>query len=141
MSTYCDIKIDFNIYGDIAIEDGDISLDVTLKTAVIISLFSDARTPESIEFSEDRRGYWGDSIDEEKIEMGSLLWMQDRSRLNQQTIDDRKNFCTNAMQWLITDGIADNIVVNAERSIINRDAIITNIVIYKSNKNIGSISF
>jgi phage gp46-like protein len=139
--TFSDIKIDFGIYGDIVIEDGDIALDPTLKTAVIISLFSDARLPESIPFTADRRGYWGDVMTDDGSETGSLLWTQERTRLNQKTIEDRKNFCNEALQWLVTDRIADSIEVTAERSAVNQDAIITKIAILKNNTNIGEISF
>ena len=67
-----DIKLYSN---DIKIQNGILELDNGLQTAIYISLFTDRRIGEDDEIpdrSNDRRGYWGDTLEDEPL--GSFLW-------------------------------------------------------------------
>ena len=97
---------------------GDLVLDEGLETAVIISLFSDARVttdelPQGIVF---KRGYWGDMIPDKVGDVfGSKLWIYDRSKITNATIAQVELAAATSLQWLIDDKIADTVIVAASR--------------------------
>lgn len=51
---------------DIALKNGALDTDDGLRTAILISLFTDARALDDdvLPAPEDRRGWWGDAIPE-----------------------------------------------------------------------------
>ena len=84
-----------------------------LETAVLISLFSDrqASADDIIpDFSGNRRGWWGDLG--ATIPIGSRLWLLSREKLTQSVANRAKTYITEALQWLITDGVAAQINVS-----------------------------
>ncbi len=82
---------------DIALARGDLALDRTLATPMLIALFSDRRArPDDAmpqgqgEFltpavANPRRGWVGDALDGEGRRLGSLLWLLDREKQTEQT--------------------------------------------------------
>jgi len=103
--------IDFGVHG--------FDSDDGLQTAVIISLFTDRRLPEGVEHPErlnDPRGYWGDVGEPDEFEWGSLLWTLYRQTITNAVIASCREFCERALQWLIDDGVAENVTVTAERA-------------------------
>jgi len=54
-------------------------------------------------------GWWGD--DDEDIPIGSRLWLLDRERLTQAVANTAKIYMQEALQWLISDGVASAVVV------------------------------
>ncbi len=131
-----DIKLRFNtdliegsgleatdaLEGDFIFNDNDLEMDDGLATAVIISLYTDKRAsledvlPDPI--NGDRRGWWGDKVSPEieGDEIGSKLWLLERSILNDETVTLAEQYATEALQHLIEDGIAKEIIVLVERS-------------------------
>ena len=105
---------------DIEIRGGDVALGHDLETAVIISLFTDKRArPDDIlpGASDDRRGWWGDTYSEiENDPLGSHLWLLHREKQTQQTLNRAREYCQDALQWLIEDGIASEINVTTYSS-------------------------
>lgn len=107
-------------HGDIAIDRGAVVLDDGLRTAILISLFTDARAPADAplpEESADRRGWWGDDFPVTPArsgETGSLLWLLARSKITQATINRAREYATAALQWLLADGIASRVTVEVE---------------------------
>lgn len=107
-------------HGDIAIENGAVVLDGGLRTAILISLFTDARAPDDAplpEESADRRGWWGDDFNAaggSAGETGSLLWLLARSKITQADINRAREYAIAALQWLLTDGIASRLDVQVE---------------------------
>ncbi len=102
--------IDVNmVIGDLAGDDG-------LETAVLISLFSDARaTPDMIPEEDqdgDLRGYWGDL--ETPDSTGSLLWTIRRAKQLTRTLAEAREYCERALKWMIDDKVADRVVVTTE---------------------------
>lgn len=94
---------------DLLAEDG-------LETAVILSLFSDARAASpSPDGSEDPRGWWGDIGDEDGVRLGSLIWTLFREKVLPATVSLAITYCRDALQWMIRDGIARAVNVTAER--------------------------
>ncbi|MEZ5709735.1 MAG: phage GP46 family protein [Blastomonas sp.] len=104
-------------HGDIAVTGGALTLDMGMRTAILISLFSDARAPDGAalpEESADRRGWWGDDFGEAGDQTGSLLWLISRAKITAQTLNQARNAALGALQWLIDDGIASRIDVTVE---------------------------
>ncbi|UFT92819.1 phage GP46 family protein [Pectobacterium carotovorum] len=93
------------IAGEGRLLDGD-----DLQTAIVISLFTDrlARADDNYE-STDRRGWWGDSGEKDLI--GSRLWLLRRQRLTTSVALKAEEYATEALQWLIDDGVVGSISV------------------------------
>lgn len=91
-----------------------------LLMATFISLFTDRRfTFEDGDppVENDRRGWWGDNLLETPGDSdGSLLWLLMRSKIIEpDTLNDATEYCEEALQWLIDDGVAEDITVSTER--------------------------
>lgn len=98
------------------IENGDIAADDGLQTAVTISLFTDQRvsTDELPSGEDSKRGWWGDAfptVDQDQI--GSKLWLLERSKRTAETLRKFQDYCAEALNWLIDDGVAAKIEVVA----------------------------
>ena len=100
--------------GDICVVGADLQADDTLETAIILSLFTDARVRED-ELPPGhtwRRGWWGDDVDDEPDTTGSKLWTLRRSKATQELLVRARAFCREALQWLIRDSVA--VAVNVD---------------------------
>jgi len=104
---------------DLVIENGDLKADNGLETASLISLFSDKRVRfEDLPPGEnDQQGWWADLISEPlSDEIGSKLWTLWREgKIIDATVIEMEAILTDAFTWMIDDGIAAKVVVNAER--------------------------
>lgn len=104
--------------GDIVVDGFDIARDDGLETSVIISLFSDARaSPELIPAElpkDDLRGYWGDIENEVGDSTGSLLWLLKREKQVPNTLTRAKQYCRDALKWMIDDKVSSRIEVAAQ---------------------------
>lgn len=97
--------------GDILIKDGDLAVDNGLTSAILISLFSDARD-DSQSLSLNNRGFWAEN---ENDKYGSLLWLFYREKIVPATVEKVKQYALQALAWLKEDGIASDIDVNVYR--------------------------
>lgn len=106
--------------------NGDLSelsmyADDELTRAVIISLFSWARARDDDQVEGSRRfGFWGDTYDEAGQETGSRLWLMSRSKILPDTVERCRKYAAQALQWLVDDGVADSVDVQAERNGLDR---------------------
>lgn len=101
---------------DLKISNGDFASDDGLETAVSLSLFTDRRaTDDELPFGEiSKRGWWGDQfLDVPGDKIGSKLWFLSRSKRTQETLRRTEDYCREALQWLIEDGVAKTITVTA----------------------------
>lgn len=93
--------------------------DLDLETAVLISIFSNARMPsDHDDFAGygPKGGWWGDDHAEEAGDItGSLLWLLRREVATIANINQAKIWLENALQWLLDDGVAESVVVEAWR--------------------------
>lgn len=111
--------------GDIVVEGGAVTTDDGLRTAIAISLFSDARAGDDDDLPEpgaDRRGWWGDAYPAETddlSELGSKLWLLARSKATTDTLRKAQNYAHAALQWIVRDGIARSIEATVERQVID----------------------
>lgn len=89
----------------------------TLRRAVTISLFTWRRAgPDDVVDDSDRKGWWGDSVPSvagDKI--GSRLWLLSRRTLVADTLKDAESYASEALAWLVDDGVLTRVTVTAER--------------------------
>lgn len=83
----------------------DVKKDDGLETAIIYSLFTDAREA-------DERGWWGNSIVGENE--GSLLWLLEREKMQGTVLVKAKKYASDALAWLVKDGIVKAVVLNTK---------------------------
>jgi len=112
----------FNVDGicpDMIIENGDLKADPGLETAALISLFSDKR----VRFQDlppgenDQHGWWADLVSEPlSDEIGSKLWTLLRDgKVIDITVIEMESILLDAFNWMLDDGLATKIVVDAGR--------------------------
>jgi len=91
-----------------------------LRTAVLASLLTWGRAGDDDalpDFSGDRKGWWGDGWPKtagDKI--GSRLWIYARSVLTSQVMEQARQDASDALAWMIEDGLASSVTVVASRS-------------------------
>ena len=111
-----DIKtINIDMGFDWSILEGGLLTDDSLETAIVVSLFTDRRAEDGDEFGHDPRGWWGDSLaDDPHDRIGSRLWLVRRAKIQKEAIEDAKHYATEALAWLVEDGVATAVSVDAE---------------------------
>jgi len=93
---------------DLALQDGGLATDDGLMTAILISLFTDARARADDVLPEagaDRRGWWGDAFGEDGDGIGSRLWLLEREKVTEATALKARDIVTEALGWLVRDGV------------------------------------
>ncbi|MBX9755079.1 MAG: phage GP46 family protein [Pseudomonadaceae bacterium] len=102
---------------DIAIVGGDLVLDHSLQTPVLISLFSDrrARADDALPGSDDdRRGWPGDAWPNVLgDQIGSRLWLLSREKEISETLRRAREYGKESITWTLEDGIAARVDVTA----------------------------
>jgi phage gp46-like protein len=99
---------------DLAILNGNLAADDGLRTAVIISLFTDRRALDDdvLPVGDDRRGWWGDCAnDDPNDRIGSRRWLLVREKATDAVATRARDYDREALAWLVTDGIAASVAV------------------------------
>lgn len=111
-----DLKLSFGSReADLALAMADLEADDSLKTAIIVSLFTDREADFDDELpagETDRRGWCLDSTltaDGDKI--GSKLWLITREKQTEPVRQIAQRYCEEALAWLMDDGYADAVEV------------------------------
>ncbi|SBW12023.1 GP46 family protein (modular protein) [uncultured Alphaproteobacteria bacterium] len=104
---------------DLVLMGGDLETASTLETAVILSLFSDARADAADELPAGetwRRGWALESVSSasETDRFGSKLWLGGRRKKTEETRLWVIETARAALQWMIDDGIAGAVEISAE---------------------------
>lgn len=103
--------------GDLAMAGADLATDDGLRTAVLISLFTDARAQADDVLpaeTDDRRGWWGDFAPEvEGDRIGSRLWLLVREKRTPDLLVRAREYAEEALAWLVEDGVAAAVAVEA----------------------------
>lgn len=91
----------------------DFESDDGLRTAVILSLYCDARVEvaELPDGETDRRGWWADT---EETKIGSRLWLLDRGKNIPNVLALAEQYAGESLKWMIDDKVASTINVTAE---------------------------
>lgn len=99
---------------DLAIAGGDLVVDSGLETAVLLSLYTDRRAlAEDVlpDDGTDRRGWWCDAYSGRL--QGSRLWLLSREKDLDRVLRRAEEYASEALDWLIEDGIAKAVDVEA----------------------------
>lgn len=113
-----DIAIAYKTFsGDLRVDAGDLAKEGSLYTAVVLSLFLDARAKEDDvipDGTSDRRGWWGDAYTTASGDsIGSRLWLLSREKQLGPVLARAKEYAEEALAWLVTDGAAKAVTVTA----------------------------
>lgn len=106
-------------------DDGStLKRDDGLETAVLLSLFTDRRVAQSEvpDGDESKRGWWGDLVsDIPGDQIGSKLWILERSKLLNATAQATQTRAEQALAWMIEDGVAESVgvVVTIDGQVMN----------------------
>lgn len=137
------VFIDFDHGADLALEQFALAADDGLETAVILSLFTDARASDDdpLPFGEsDRRGWWADafpSVDRDRI--GSRLWLLRREKQTQDTLNRAREYAEEALAWLVADGVARSVEV--ESFIVRNGVLGLSVVIQRPDASIARFRY
>lgn len=101
---------------DMQLTGMDLATDAGLRTAIIMSLFTDLRVDaEELPLGElSRRGWWGDlfnSVVGDQI--GSRFWLLVREKRTTETLNRAEDYAKECLGWLIDDGVADTIDIDS----------------------------
>ncbi|MFN4328296.1 MAG: phage GP46 family protein [Limnobacter sp.] len=103
------------VRGDFVVSAGALASDQDLKTAVMISLFTNRRAEDDDQLPEasmSRQGWWADVFQPSRI--GSRLWLLAREKQARQVVVRAREYAREALQWLIDDGVASQVLVTTE---------------------------
>ena len=113
--------------GDWLLEPPELANDADLRTAVIISLFTDrlALPDDPLpDYAGTRRGWWADNDNDGLI--GSRLWLLCREKRQEVVRQRAIEYSKEALRWLIEDGVARAVDVLAEWNGVDRlDLLVT----------------
>ena len=105
---------------DFSLSEGQLALDDSFYTAVLISLFTDRRADPDDELAASetwRRGWWADSLPQngvyDKDQIGSRLWLLFRCKATEATRLRAEEYAGEALVWLLEDKLVKNIRVSA----------------------------
>lgn len=90
----------------------DILLDEGLRTAIILSLFTDQRANDEDDIpdgTKNRRGWWGDNT------LGSRLWLLRRKGLSGPVAQQFRAVAGESLQWMVEEGVAARVDVDVVR--------------------------
>lgn len=99
--------------GDLGLNPEGLAADAGLGSAVLLSLFCDARArrddlPEDT--LESRRGWWADR---EGDRFGSRLWLLRRSKQTSGTLREYEQAAEDALAWMVREQIVQRVQVEA----------------------------
>ncbi len=108
-------KNDDNIY-DIVVSNGTIQSVDGLESAILVSLFTDARASSAIVGDPLLRRGWVGNILVQNLEreLGSVLWLADQARTDQNTLNFFQDEVRNAFQWMLDDNVVSRVTIATE---------------------------
>lgn len=110
-----------------------------LPRAVIISLFSWRRANPD-DNAPVPMGWWGDTyptVTGDRI--GSRLWLLGREKVTNDTLNRSRDYATEALQWMLDDGVAARIDITSTRS--GMDEALLGIAIYQRDGSVWNMQF
>lgn len=117
----------FDQGADYALDALGLTEEDGLETAVVLSLFTDRRAQQDDPLPDgaDRRGWWADGTgDDGRDRIGSRLWLLWREKQMPAVLVRARQYAEEALAWLVTDGVARRVDVqasNPRRSLLRID--------------------
>ncbi len=126
-------------YYDFSLDDtGQILVEDFWDTAILYSIFGEKRADGSeMPVPERQRGWIGN--ENTGFENGSKIWLYYQARVNSTTLNGLQNEASNALQWLVDDGIAESI--DAPIVTATGTSVVLDITIRRSNSSVINRSF
>lgn len=113
----------YQLTGDWVLDGPDLMTEEGPETAVLLSLFTDnLALPDDVlpsTYDDDRRGWWATTAAPEGS-FGSRLWLLAREKETEETRLRAIFYAEEALAWMITDEVADQVQVTAEWSVPGR---------------------
>ncbi|MEQ8585163.1 MAG: phage GP46 family protein [Thalassobaculaceae bacterium] len=112
------------LQGDLDVAGADIATDEGLRTAIVVSLFTDRRARDDDALpaaADDRRGWWGDylaAVEGDRI--GSRLWLLSREKQVPEVLARAEEYTREALAWLLEDRIATKVDVTVTAPVRGR---------------------
>lgn len=137
------VFVDMEHCADLAMDQFELATDDGLETAVILSLFTDARAhpDDALPIGQtDRRGWWADAYPVSQGDrFGSRLWLLRASKQLQESLNLAQQYAEEALAWMINDGVAKKVEVD---TFIARAEVMGMIVrIYRPDGTVSPIRF
>lgn len=114
MTSEVDVQLTVTDNGaDLVLDGGDLKPEGGLRTACLVSLFTDARAPEGTRTPDEttRGGWWADTPDDA---WGSRVWLERASKAIPATRQRLAAAAEEGLRWLVQDGIAEAVRVESE---------------------------
>ena len=121
---------------DIVFQDYDMQQDDGLRTAILLSLFVDASAKQGDVLPDgggNKRGFWASP------ELGSRLWLLDRSKQTDAVLQAARDYADEALLWLVDDGVAQS--VDVQTSWLRTGLIILRVTVFKKDGSSASYKF
>lgn len=100
--------VDWSRGADWALDPTGLVAGDDLESAVLLSLFTDAR-------ANDSRGWWANGVlDTDTDELGSTLWTLAREKQTTASLRHAEHAARVALAWLVNDGLARALTVVAD---------------------------
>ena len=107
-----------SLAGDLEFDGALLAQDEGLDTAILHSLFTNARAKDGDELpagTASRQGWWGDlTLPHEGDRYGSRLYLLSREKQTPAVLLRAEEYAREALAWLTADGLADHLEVTAE---------------------------
>jgi len=112
------LQPDENGIYDLVVEDSQFASSDGFETAVVTSLYTDARAPEvQVPEASNRRGWVGNALDISRgLELGGLLWLLSQKRMTDETLNLARSYSKDSFQWMLTDNVAQNIDIQVTQT-------------------------
>jgi phage gp46-like protein len=107
---------------DLDFSGNDLHLTDSLKNAVLLSLgiWASGRVTDGNAVLEPQiSGWWGSSLDD--IELGSTIWKSFSDKVGEPVLDKIDAAVTQALKWMIDDGVAKDVV--PDTSILSKNSV------------------
>jgi phage gp46-like protein len=112
---------------DLEFDGQDLVLANDMETAIIISLFTWARrASEDLDPTPggDQMGWWADETLEPSGDfLGGKIWLSQRSKITPDLVLQLDQWGSDALDWMIQDGLADSVDLTVERSATESDRV------------------
>jgi phage gp46-like protein len=117
-----DLALIFTEHGDydLVVSDNDLLGDDSPLTPATVSLHTDrmAMPDDTIpDGTDDRRGWWGDSL---KGAMGSRLWLLSREKRLADTVERAAFYAAECLEWIVLEGGAAHTGARAEGELFSK---------------------
>lgn len=142
-----DLKLTWNGWGaDATVEGHDLVFEDGMATAVILSLFLDARARADDALPDggtDRRGFWADTVAPavERDRTGSRLWLLSREKTLPEVLRRAHDYAAEALRWLVDDGVASRVDVSAAMPRLGLLSLAVNITLVNGESSTYAFSY